>query len=381
MRILLTGGGTAGHINPALAIAETVKKNDPHAEIAFVGVKNGKETDLVPREGYPLHFVESQGIRRSLSPANIKAFWLALTSPYSKKTVNIIKEFKPDMVIGTGGYACWPIMAAAARMGIPTAVHESNALPGLAVRRLQKKVDRIWINFERTAELLSCPEKALRVGNPLRDGFGGISKEEARRRLGIEPHRRVILSFGGSLGATRVNQSVLDLMKEVSSKDHQVLHLHATGKREYQEVLAKAEEKGLDQAENCVILDYIYDMPLQMAAADLIIARAGAMTLSELSLMSKAAILIPSPNVADNHQLLNAKTLADAGAACLVEEKDLEMGSLILAVRTLLESPQKMSAMEQAIADFADPKANQHIWEEIQKAIGPSAEKTKITTT
>lgn len=381
MRVLLTGGGTAGHINPALAIAETILRNAPGSVVEFVGVAGGKEDELVPRAGYKLHHVKSTAVQGSKGLGRLKSLALAATSPYLPSTVSIIKKFKPDIVIGTGGFACWPIMAAAARMGIPTAVHESNALPGLAVRRLQKKVDRIWINFERTAELLSCPEKALRVGNPLRDGFGGISKEEARRRLGIEPHRRVILSFGGSLGATRVNQSVLDLMKEVSSKDHQVLHLHATGKREYQEVLAKAEEKGLDQAENCVILDYIYDMPLQMAAADLIIARAGAMTLSELSLMSKAAILIPSPNVADNHQLLNAKTLADAGAACLVEEKDLEMGSLILAVRTLLESPQKMSAMEQAIADFADPKANQHIWEEIQKAIGPSTEKTKITTT
>ena len=378
MRILLTGGGTAGHINPALAIAETVKKNDPHAEIAFVGVKNGKETDLVPREGYPLYFVESRGIRRSLSPSNVKALWLALTSPYSKKTVNILKEFKPDMVIGTGGYACWPIMAAAARMGIPTAVHESNALPGLAIRRLQKKVDRIWINFERTATLLSCPEKTLRVGNPLRDGFGGISREEARRRLGIDPSRKVILSFGGSLGATRVNQSVLELMEKISAKDPAILHLHATGKREHSAVLEQAEKMGLDRAENCVILDYIYDMPLQMAVADLIIARAGAMTLSELSLMKKAAILIPSPNVADNHQFLNAKTLADAGAACLVEEKDLEEGSLTQAVAALLEDPQRGVRMEQAISAFADPKANQHIWEEIKKAISDNKESEKI---
>ena len=139
MRVLLTGGGTAGHINPALAIAQTIQKNDASAVIEFVGIKTGKENDLVPREGYRLHHVKSMGIKRSLSPSNIKALWLALTSPYSKETVGIIKEFQPDIVIGTGGYACWPLMAAAARMGIPTAVHESNSLPGLAVRRLQSK--------------------------------------------------------------------------------------------------------------------------------------------------------------------------------------------------------------------------------------------------
>ncbi|MBR2020572.1 MAG: glycosyltransferase, partial [Clostridia bacterium] len=206
MRVLLTGGGSAGHINPALAIAETVKQNDPNATIAFVGIRNGKEEDLVPREGYPLHYVESMGIRRSLSPKNIKALWLALTSPYSKQTNRILDGFQPDIVIGTGGYACWPIMAAAARRGIPTAVHESNALPGLAVRQLQGRVDRIWINFSKTAELLRKKEKTVQVGNPLRNGFGGLSKAEARKRLGISEDRFFILSFGGSLGAEEVNR-------------------------------------------------------------------------------------------------------------------------------------------------------------------------------
>ena len=205
MRVLLTGGGTAGHINPALAIAETVRRNDPSAEIAFVGIRGGKEEELVPRAGYRLYFVRSMGIRRSLSLQNVKALALALTSPYLKETTSILDEFRPDVVIGTGGFACWPIMAAAARRGIPTALHESNSIPGLAIKQLQGRVDRIWINFPGTAERLRAKKKTVCVGNPLQGGFGAIGREEARARLGIPQDALVLLSYGGSLGAERVN--------------------------------------------------------------------------------------------------------------------------------------------------------------------------------
>lgn len=365
MRVLLTGGGSAGHINPALAIAETVKQNDPNATIAFVGIRNGKEEDLVPREGYPLHYVESMGIRRSLSPKNIKALWLALTSPYSKQTNRILDGFQPDIVIGTGGYACWPIMAAAARRGIPTAVHESNALPGLAVRQLQGRVDRIWINFSKTAELLRKKEKTVQVGNPLRNGFGGLSKAEARKRLGISEDRFFILSFGGSLGAEEVNRAIVEMMQGFSARHPEILHVHATGKRDFAETNAGFQNAGLKECENCILLDYIYDMPLRMAAADLVISRAGAMTLSELALMQKTSILIPSPNVADNHQYLNAKTLADAGAAICLQESEFADGALTRIAEQLFEDANARASMEQAIRNFADPDANRRIWDEI----------------
>lgn len=366
MRVLLTGGGTAGHINPALAIAETILQNEPDSSVAFVGLRGGKEVDLIPREGYPLYYIKSKGIsRKKLSISNIGAYWLALTSPYAKNTVEIIKDFKPDIVIGTGGYACWPIMAAAARMGIPTAVHESNALPGLAVRRLQRRVDRIWINFAKTETLLKAKKKIVKVGNPLRCGFGTLSKEEARKKLGIAPQKKFILSFGGSLGAEQVNLSVLEMMRDFSSKDPEILHVHASGKRDYENTRARFEEMGLAKKKNCILSDYIYDMPLQMAAADLVISRAGAMTLSELALMKKNCILIPSPHVADNHQYLNAKTLADAGAAILVEESELEGNALLKAAERILEHPRVAMQMQKEIGSFADAEANKRIWEEI----------------
>ncbi len=369
MRVILTGGGTAGHINPALAIAEIIRRNDPSAEVLFVGIKGGKEEDLVPREGYRLEYVKSMGIRRSLSPANIKALWLAWYSPRSAATKRILEEFRPDIVIGTGGYACWPIMSAAAKRGIPTALHESNALPGMAVKRLQGSVDRIWINFAATADRLKDQTKVLRVGNPLRGGFGTLTKEDARRLLGLAPEQKLILSFGGSLGAEGVTRAVLEMMQKFTARQTEYLHLHAAGKRDHADAKQCFEALGLGGAANCRLADYIYDMPLQMAAADLVISRAGAMTLSELAEMKKPCILIPSPNVADNHQYVNAKTLSDAGAAVLVEEKNLAEGALLRAAESLLADPARMAGMQESIAAFADRDADRLIWEDIRQLL------------
>ena len=183
MRVLLTGGGTGGHVNPALAIADIIKKNQPDSEIAFVGTKNGIENKLVGKEGYKMYHIEIQGIRRSLSLSNIKTAYYVMVSPHRAK--KIIKEFKPDIVIGTGGYVCWPTLRAAASMGLPTMVHESNALPGVAVKQLQGKIDKILTNFEATAELLTAKEKIVNVGNPLRNKYGRLTREQARRELGI----------------------------------------------------------------------------------------------------------------------------------------------------------------------------------------------------
>ncbi|MBQ8441201.1 MAG: undecaprenyldiphospho-muramoylpentapeptide beta-N-acetylglucosaminyltransferase [Clostridia bacterium] len=375
MRVLLTGGGSAGHINPALAIAQTIKQNDPTAVIEFVGIANGKETELVPREGFRLHFVKSQGFDRSLSLSNIRSAWLFFTSPYARQTTRIIKDFQPDVVIGTGGFASWPLMAAASRMGILTVVHESNSLPGLTIRLLQKKVDHIWTNFESTKGYLKTPEKVLRIGNPLRGGFGGISKAEARAKLGIEKDRLFILSFGGSLGAEPINRAVVEMMRDFCREEPRILHLHAAGKRDYENTLKLFREVGLENCENCKITEYIYDMSLQMAAADLVICRAGAMTLSELALLKKACVLIPSPHVAENHQYLNAKTLADEGGAILIEERDLESGILTEQARSILLDGAKLRSLEKNIESFADPEANKRVWEELLRLVNHHTKK------
>ena len=367
MRVLLTGGGSAGHINPALAIAETIKRNSPGAAIEFVGVKGGKEEDLVPREGYRLHFVESSGIRRSLAPSNLRAIYLALTSPSAPQTQTILDDFQPDIVIGTGGYASWPILVAAAKRKSPTAVHESNAIPGLTVKMLSRYVDEIWVNFPATTEALSKAKKSrvLCVGNPLREAFGIFDRKSARQKFALSDNRLFLLSFGGSLGAENLNDAVLHLMKEYSSKHPEVLHVHACGKRDYEVCKKRFSEFGLEAYDNCILLDYLYDMPARMAAADLVISRAGAMTLSELSLLHKAAILVPSPYVADNHQFKNADLLSKAGAAILVEESNLPSGELCRQAEALLSDATKREEMGKAVASFADLDANRKIWERV----------------
>ena len=374
MRVLLTGGGTAGHINPALAIAELIRRNAPGAEIAFVGIRGGKEDDLSPREGYRLYYVKSKGIRRSFSPSavvsNVQALWLAAWSPHARSTRAVLDEFRPDIVIGTGGYACWPIMAAATRRGIPTALHESNALPGLAVRKLQKKVDRIWINFEGTAGLLDSAACVRRVGNPLRGGFGTIPRDAAREKLGLGSSEKLVLCFGGSLGAEPLNRAVIEAMRALAPKWGNVRFCLASGKRDYAAAGAVWRAAGLDAVSNCMLSDYIYDMPLWMSAADLAVTRAGAMTLSELGRMSLPSVLIPSPHVADNHQYLNAKTFADAGAAVLVEEKELESGRLTAELDALLADDARLLSMSRAATPFAETDAGGAIWEDILALTG-----------
>ncbi len=366
MRVLMTGGGTGGHVNPALAIANTIRQNDPTAEIAYVGTKRGIESKLVPAAGYPLYFVEIQGMRRSLSLSNLKTLYLTLTSP--GKARKIIKEFKPDLVIGTGGYVSWPVVKAASQMGIPCALHESNAVPGVAVKMLARSVDRIYLNFEETGAELPVKEKILRVGNPLGHSFSTLTREEARRHLGIpDKYKYCILSYGGSMGAERLNAAVLKMMRDFTAKHPEVFHLHATGSIEKELCGGWFREMGLDKYENISLTEYIYDMPYRMAAADLIICRAGAMTVSELSMAGKCAVFIPSPNVTNNHQYKHAKVLVDAGAAALFEEKDLEgteAAPLTACVSRLLspEGEAERQAMTEKIRAFAVPDANKRIY-------------------
>ena len=368
MRVLISGGGTGGHVNPAIAIANEIHRRDPSAEIAFVGTKRGIENKLVPKEGYKLYHIEIQGIRRSLSPSNIKTAFLALRA--FSKCRRIVREFKPDVVVGTGGYVCWPVVRAAQALGIPTALHESNAAPGFAVKMLEKGADRVFVNFEETIKQLKYPEKAVRVGNPLKSGFFDIDRDSARVELGIAgKYRTFLLSLGGSMGAERVNQEVLAVMREYTSQHPEIYHVHATGAIEYEIAKGEFEAAGLDKYPNLELVEYIYDMPVKMAAADVVINRSGAMTLSELSLLGRAAILIPSPNVTNNHQYKNAAVLRDAGAAVLLEESELTPGALTAAVKKLCEDRALRASMQENIKAFAVSDAAGRIYEDICKLV------------
>ena len=364
MRVLMTGGGTGGHVNPALAIAEIIKANEPDSEIAFVGTARGLENTLVPKAGYKLYHIDIQGIRRSLSPSNLKTAYLIVTSQFEAK--KIIKEFKPDIVIGTGGYVCWPLLRAAAAMNIPTMIHESNAIAGVAVKQLKNKVDVIMTNFESTAKSLNCRAKVMQVGNPIGLDFGRYTKAEARRLAGIpEDIETVVLSLGGSLGAHRINEVMLKVMLELTSKRSSVMHFHASGRNDLAYAQKCFAEYGLEGNDNVKLSEYIYNMPIMMAAADIVVCRAGAMTLSEVAAMRKAAIIVPSPNVTDDHQYKNAKQLADADAAIVIRESELTDKLMIETIDALIKNSARREKMGENISAFATDDVRQRIYQEI----------------
>lgn len=362
MRVLIAAGGTAGHINPALAIAGALKAADPTAEIHFAGRECGMENKLVTKAGYPFHPIEITGFQRHLSLENIKrnavAAWNLVQSMPKAKAM--MKEIKPDLVIGCGGYVSGPVVRCAAKMGIKTAIHEQNAFPGVTNKLLAPDVDVVFAAVEGAVEKLKAPEKTLVVGNPVRPNVrtAALNRAENRAKLAAGD-RTVILSFGGSLGARRINESVAALCAWEQHNHKNVLHLHATGRYGVHLFEGLEQQMNFAPGENLVVKEYIDNMPELLSAADLVISRAGALTLAELAAAGRAAILIPSPNVAENHQYYNALELEKADAAVVIEEKDLTDAKLIETVEKLLEKPARLTEMgknarTQAVDDSLD---------------------------
>lgn len=365
MKVLIAAGGTAGHINPALAIAGRIKAGCPEAEIHFAGRRKGMEYDLVTRAGYAFHHIEVNGIQRSLTPKNIArniaAVWhLALAMP---RAGAMLRQLQPDLVIGAGGYVSGPVLQAAARRGIPTAIHEQNAFPGVTNKILAKEVDVVFAASAAAVDRLGTPDKTLVVGNPVRPEVFRQDRAAARKALGAGD-RVVLLSFGGSLGARRINEVVADLAAW-HTKNRDFLHIHATGSRGVELFRRLGLEKGFAGAKQLQVKEYIQDMPRMLAAADLVISRAGALTLAELEAAGRAAILIPSPNVAENHQYYNALELEKAGAAVVVEEKDLTGEKLIELVDRLTSRPETLAEMGQKARALARPDSLDLIWDRL----------------
>ncbi len=353
MKIVMTGGGTAGHVNPALSIAQILESGCPDSSVRFIGTRRGLESKLVPKAGYSLIEIEVQGLRRSLSPANVKVLWKAYSA--YRQCRKMFKEDRPDLVVGTGGYVSWPVCRAAASLGIPTALHEANAEPGFAVKMLKNNADVVFVNFADTERFLKgAKARVVHVGMPIHQDFTRIDREEARRAVDPQgKYRYILLSFGGSLGAARLNEAMLDFMATYMKAHPEVLLIHAAGSRGYAAMQAKFAEAGLDQLPNIRLQEYIYDMPRQMVAADAVICRSGASTLSELTAIHKASILIPSPNVTNNQQYKNAALLADKGAAHLLPDAELSADKLSALVESLFGNEAALRAMEAAAAAFA----------------------------
>lgn len=368
MHILFAGGGTAGHINPALAVAQYVAKKHPEAKISYIGKKGGMEERLVAASGFDFYGIDVAGFQRKLTVKNIfrniSAAEKALTS--SSRSKKLLKKLAPDVVVGTGGYVSGPVLRQAAKLGIKTAIHEQNAYPGVTTKMLVPLVDTVMLAMSEAKTRLKLKKSPVITGNPVREEFLTLSKQTSRRELNL-PDMPVLLSAGGSLGAAPVNRAVLDLI-EAKWKDNDILFLHATGKGGYDTFVKELESRGVDlSAPNVIIKDYIDNMGQCMSAADLVIARAGAITLSELSVCGKPSILIPSPYVAENHQFHNAMSLKRAGAAEVIEEKDLSGEKLIEMVKAIIHNPEKLEHMGSAAKENAIPDASKRIYDEVMK--------------
>ncbi len=374
MRVLVTGGGTAGHINPALAIADSIRREYPDTEFLFVGAEGKMETELVPKAGYPIKTVKVQGFKRSFAPKSIlyNCKTVACVLSASRISADILKEFKPDIAIGTGGYVCGPILRKALKMRIPVLVHESNAFPGVTVKALAKEGATVLLCSEEARRHLPANCKCIVTGNPLRPAFATLhtpkAKAAARAELGLD-ERPLVLSFGGSLGARRINEAMVGVL-ERSRKEGKLQHIHGVGKGGWTTTCAALKEKGVPLTANGIaVREYIDDMPRCMAAADLIISRCGAMTLSEIPAAGKPAILIPSPYVAENHQYHNAMALVKNGAAACIEEKDLTVDSLWSAITQITADPAYMQEMADNAEKLAIRDADARIMAVIKETL------------
>jgi len=370
MKVLFAGGGTAGHINPALAIAGYLREKEPDAQILYIGAKGGMEERLVPAAGFTFQSITISGFQRKLSWKNIKKNAKTVVHVFtaSHEAHKIIKEFRPDICVGTGGYVAGPVIREAMKMGIPAVIHEQNAYPGVTNKMLSKHANKTMLAVADAQKYLDPAAKCVLTGNPVRQAVIRAQRAESRKALGLD-ERPLILSFGGSLGARKINEAVADLLVD-SAKTDRFQHIHGYGQWGgwFPDLL---KEKGLNLSEhpNIDIREYINNMPECLAAADLVICRAGAISLSELQAQGRASILIPSPNVAENHQYHNAMAMVNRNAATIIEEKDLSSTALCKKVEELFKKPETISSLAENARKMAIVDANMRIYKVIKEVL------------
>ena len=365
MRVIFTCGGSAGHVNPALAVAQQFEAHHPGCEILFVGAERGMEQRLVKQAGYPIETVKVSTFERAWSFKVLKHnLSSALKLPVGQReAAAILKRFKPDLVVGTGGYASYPAVHEAARRRIPCAIHESNAYPGLTTRALAGKVSLVMVGFPEAAQYYQDAKRVAVTGTPVRGEFFSLDRERARLELGLSDSQPLVISFWGSQGAGHMSEKTVDLVERWAAEGRRFHYVHAAG-RDYEDMTAELKKRGVAVTDR-EIRPYIDDMPVVMAAADLVICRAGASTIGELTALGKPAVLVPSPFVAANHQFKNAKVLADRGGVALMEEKDCTGQELYGAALELLSDGGRRSAMGRALKELAAPNAAQDIYENL----------------
>ena len=364
MNVIFTCGGTGGHIMPAISVANIWKERYPDSNILFIGAKNSMEEELVPKAGYKLMTIDAYGMRRGFSWKAIRRNVLAVrcvleSVPACKK---IMKEFHPDVVIGTGGYASYPALLAAHQMGIPTCVHEANAVPGRTTKMAAQWADKVLVCFEECKKYYRHPERVEVVGMPVRREFIFSDREAARRELKLDD-RPVVVSAFGSQGAKAMNELMAELFLLEQAAGFPFQHIHAVGSYGWSWMPELVAGKGVDltKTDNIRMVQYIYNMPTVVAAADVFIGRAGASTCNEIAASGTPCILIPSPNVTNNHQEMNARVLSENGGATLILEKDCTAQKLFTEIKTLAENKEKASAMRTALLKIAVPDSAERL--------------------
>ena len=363
MRILFAGGGTAGHINPAISVADYMKEKDADFEALFVGTKRGLETRLVPSAGYRIRYIDICGFDRKHLLKNVSVLYKLQKSKLDCK--KIIKEFKPDAVVATGGYVSGPVLMAAKKLGVPAIIHEQNVYPGLTVRGSEKYVDYVAVSFDETVSLMKNADKCVVTGNPIRPEILKADKESARQQLGLS-EKPFVLVFGGSLGAQRINNTMIGVIKRLAGSGDFTL-LFGTGDRNYQKVMAQLEEAGVTLNDNIKVVPYINNMSSVMAAADVVVARSGAITVSEICALGKPSVLIPSPNVVRNHQEQNARELEKQNAAAVITEDILTDELLYNKICEMTSDKASLSAMSKNAKRIAKTNALEEIYNIVMK--------------
>ena len=365
MRVIVAAAGTAGHINPGLAIANKIKEEEPDSEIIFIGTKRGLENDLVPRAGYELKTIEAYGLSKKISIENFKKMYATLMA--TGKARKIIKEFKPDIIVGAGGYICGPVVWAANKEKIPVVLHESNAFPGKAVKMLAPKVNTVLISFEEARSRIPNARNIVFTGTPVKISKKEYTVDEKNKILNslkIKANLPIVLIFGGSQGAQKINEAVIGILENQMNKDYQIIW--ATGPKQFEIIKKELSDKKIDNAK---IVPYIYNMEEIMNISNIIVARSGAMTITEISNLGKPSILIPLPNVSQDHQLYNAKVLENIGAAKIILNNELKKENLEEEIEKIIKTPKLMQDMEEKALSKSVKNVQEKIYKEIEKLV------------
>lgn len=370
MKVIIAAAGTAGHINPGLAIANKIKEEEKDSKIIFIGTNRGLENDLVPRAGYELKTIEAYGLSKKISIDNIKKMCTTLKA--TSKARKIIKEFKPDIIVGAGGYICGPVVWAAKKENIPVVLHESNAFPGKAVKYLAKKADTVLISFEEARERIPNAKNIVFTGTPVKIKKQNYSIEEKKKilkEINLDNNLPIVLIFGGSQGAQKINEAIVGIIEDKLNTKYQIIW--ATGPKQYDIVKNELKQKSIDieNIKNAKILPYIYNMEELMNISNVIVARSGAMTITEISNLGKPSILIPLPNVSQNHQLRNAEVLQKIGAAKIILNDKLEKNILNNEILDIISNPENMRKMGEKASTKSVENVQEKIYNEIKKLV------------